>query len=86
MDNLSKLTTETLYAYMRNALITSCRASGHTKAHMNGVFANQYRDELNNRGENLPTFDLYQLFPSDSDADWRSVQRNLGVYNGTGSF
>jgi len=86
MDNLSKLTTQTLYAYMRNALITSCQAIGHTKSHMNGVFANQYRDELNKRGENLPTFDLYQLFPSDSDDDWRSAQRELGVYNGTGSF
>ena len=86
MDNLSKLTTKTLYTYMRNALKTSCKAGGHHKSRMNGVFANQYRDELNKRGENLPAFDLYQLFPSDSDADWRSEQRKLGVYNGTGSF
>lgn len=86
MDNLSKLTTETLYTYMRNALITSCKAFGHTKSHMNGAYANRYRDELNKRGENLPTFDLYKLFPSDSDAEWRSEQEKLGVYNGTGSF
>lgn len=84
--DLKNLTTETLYDYMRNALVTSCRAIGHTKAHMNGVYANKYRDELNKRGEKLPTFDLYKLFPSDSDAEWREQQRNLGTYNGRGCF
>ena len=86
MDNLSQLKTETLYTYLSNSLITSCRAIGHTKAHMNGVYANQYRDELTKRGEKLPTFDLNKLFPSDSDIEWRSQQRDLGTYNGPGSF
>ena len=84
--DLSSTKTATLYTYMRNALITSCQAIGHTKSHMNGVYANKYRDELNNRGEKLPTFDLDKLFPSDSDAEWRSQQRDLGTYNGAGSF
>jgi len=84
--DLSSLPNSTLYTYLRNALITNCRAIGHTKSHMNGVYANRYRDELNKRGENLPTFDLDKLFPSDSDAEWRDQQRDLGTYNGAGSF
>ena len=71
---------------MRNALATKVGCIGHTKAHMNGVRANMYRDELNKRGENLPSFDLDKLFPSDSDAEWRSSQYELGTYNGDGSF
>ena len=86
MDNLKSLSTETLYTYMRNALATECSCIGHTKSHYNAWYANQYRDELNERGENLPAFDLGRLFPSDSDIAWRSEQRELGTYNGPGSF
>lgn len=84
MDNLSELSNETLYEYMRNALVTSCRAIGHTKSHMNGVFANAYRNELNRRGEKLPRYDLNHIFTDDKG--WRSGQIKLGVYNGSGSF
>jgi len=86
MDNLSQLKTETLYTYMRNALATEAGAIGHTKSHFNTWRANKYRDELNKRGENLPTFDMVLMFPSDSDAQWRSEQRDLGTYNGPGAF
>jgi hypothetical protein len=87
MDDLSQLTTETLYTYMRNALATGSGCIGHTKAHMNSVKANAYRDELNKRGEKLPAFDLNTLFPEKEDwADWRSFQRDHGTYNGPGSF
>ena len=84
--DLSSLSTTTLYTYMRNALITNCQCLGHYKSRMNGVYANKYRDELNKRGEKLPTFDLDKLFPSDSDAEWRSQQRDLGTFNGPGAM
>jgi len=84
MDDLKTLSTETLYTYMRNALVTSCRAIGHTKSHSNGVFANAYRNELNRRGEKLPRYDLNQILTD--DRGWRSSQIELGTYNGPGSF
>ena len=86
MDNLSQLSTETLYTYMCNSLATGAGCTGHTKAHYNQWRANQYRNELNKRGEKLPKFDLSKLFPKEDDADWRSSQRKLGIYNGPGSF
>jgi len=81
--DLKTLTTETLYEYMRNALVTSCQAIGHGKSYQNGVFANAYRNELNRRGENLPRYDLNHILVDDKG--WRSKQIELGTYNGTGS-
>jgi hypothetical protein len=81
--NLSEIPTPDLYEYLRNALTTSCRAIGHTKSHMNGVMANQYRDELNIRGQGLPCYDLNQILID--DGNWRSQQIAAGTYNGAGS-
>ena len=84
MNSLTNLSTETLYTYMRNALRTANTCTGHTKAHWGYVRANQYRDELNKRGENLPDYDLSRLFVE--DGGWQDQQSALGVYNGEGSF
>lgn len=83
MNSLTNLSTKTLYTYMRNALHTARTCTGHTKSHWCFVHANRYRDELNNRGENLPDYDLSRLFVE--DGGWRSQQSELGVFNGEGS-
>jgi hypothetical protein len=83
MSNLSSISTNTLYAYMRNALNTATTCTGHTKAHWCFVHANRYRDELNNRGEQLPDYDLSRLFVEDEG--WRSQQVEMGEFNGDGS-
>ena len=80
MENIS---TKTLYTYLQNALYTGATCTGHTKAHLNYVKANEYRDELNRRGENLPTYDLERLFVEDNG--WRESQTNLGEFNGEGA-
>ena len=84
MSNLTNVSTETLYTYMRNALHTARVCTGHTKAHWGFIRANDYRDELNNRGEQLPDYDLSLLFVEDDG--WRSQQSKMGEYNGEGSF
>lgn len=83
MGDLTDIPTKTLYAYMRNALHTGATCTGHTKAHWCFVHANRYRDELNNRGENLPDYDLSRL--TIEDEDWRSQQISMGEFNGDGS-
>jgi len=83
MSNLTNLSIKTLYAYMRNALNTATTCTGHTKAHWCFVHANRYRDELNNRGEQLPDYDLSRLFVEDDG--WRSQQVEMGEFNGDGS-
>ncbi len=80
MENIS---TKTLYTYMQNALYTGAVCGGHSKAHWNHVRANEYRDELNRRGENLPTYDLERLFVDDNG--WRKSQIELGEFNGEGA-
>tara|TARA_R100001440_G_scaffold39871_1_gene59455 strand:+ start:195 stop:440 length:246 start_codon:yes stop_codon:yes gene_type:complete len=80
MENIS---TKTLYIHLQNALHTGATCTGHTKAHLNYVKANEYRDELNRRGENLPTYDLERLFVEDNG--WRESQTNLGEFNGEGA-
>ena len=84
MSNLTNVSTETLYTYMRNALHTARVCTGHTKAHWGFIRANEYRDELNNRGEQLPDYDLSRLFVEDDG--WRSQQSEMGEFNGEGSF
>jgi len=80
MENIS---TNTLYIYLQNALRTGATCLGHSKAHWNYVKANEYRDELNRRGEDLPTYDLERLFVEDNG--WRESQINLGEFNGEGA-
>lgn len=72
-----------LYTNMRNALATASKCIGHNKAHWNYVKANQYRDQLNKLGENLPTYDLSSLFIDDN---WYNEQIKLGEYNGNGTY
>ena len=80
---MKNIPTKTLYTYLRNALKTGVCCSGHTKSHWNFVKANEYRDILNERGENLPTYDLATLCVD--DGGWRSEQIKLGEFNGEGS-
>jgi len=81
---MKNISTKTLYTYLRNALKTGVCCSGHTKSHWNFVKANEYRDILNERGENLPSHDLAALSPR--DPVWYDAQLKLGKYNGSGSF
>ena len=78
------LSTEDLQRYLRNALKTGCTCGGHSKAQSNYIAANKYRDELNRRGLNLPTFDL-AIFVSKSECKWYWQQVKLGVFNGAGA-
>ena len=80
---MKDLSTNTLYIYLQNALHTGATCLGHSKAHWNFVRASEYRDELNKRGENLPTYDLERLFVDDNG--WRESQINLGEFNGEGA-
>jgi len=80
---MKNISTKTLYTYLQNALHTGATCLGHSKAHWNFVKASEYRDELNRRGENLPTYDLERLFVDDDG--WRDSQINLGEFNGEGA-
>jgi len=80
---MKNIPTKTLYTYLQNALCTGSTCGGHSKAHWNFVRANEYRDELNRRGENLPDYDLQRLFVEDNN--WRKSQRDLGKFNGEGA-
>jgi len=80
---MKNISTKKLYTYMRNALHTGATCGGHSKSHFNHVRANEYRDILNERGENLPTYDLATLCVD--DGGWRSEQIKLGEFNGDGS-
>ena len=81
---MTSISTKTLYTYMRNALHTGATCGGHSKSHFNHVRANEYRDILNERGEELPEHDLSLLSPR--DPVWYDAQLKLGKYNGSGSF
>jgi len=81
---MKNISTKKLYTYMRNALHTGATCGGHSKSHFNHVRANEYRDILNERGENLPEHDLAALTPR--DPVWYDAQLKLGEYNGEGSF
>ena len=73
-----------LIQWMKNALATSCCA-GHTKGHMNEVFASNYRAELIRRGCTLPSIDCWECFRKD-DHSYRQELIEGGTYNGPGSF
>ena len=73
-----------LIQWMKNALATSCCA-GHTKGHMNEVFASNYTAELIRRGCTLPSIDFWECFRKD-DHSYRQELIEGGTYNGPGSF
>ena len=76
-------TDEELFDWMANALATtSC--IGHTKGHMNEVFAENYRDELVSRGHDIPTIDFWESL--DETDSYRETLQKKGTYNGVGSF
>ena len=76
-------TNRQLYDWMANALATtSC--SGHTKGNMNESFASRYREELIQRGQEIPEIDFWESL--EQNKSYRETLQQKGVYNGEGSF
>jgi hypothetical protein len=83
-EQIKTATDADLTQWLKNALATSCCA-GHTKGHMNEVFAKQYRQELIERGNSIPSIDFWECFRAD-DHSYRQELIEGGTYNGPGSF
>lgn len=71
MKDYSNADTKTLYKYYANCCATYYGALGHTKTHWNEAYASHIKDELEQRGLEVPSM---------------RVASDFGTFNGEGSF
>ncbi len=78
---LHTLSDADLEQYLANAYVTQCQALGHTKTFSNERIMNVYREELIQRGYNIPRLGLFD------DADeYKKELAAVGVFNGPGTI